>query len=525
MSIYETLQTGQDMSQELAQQTAHVASTYPRTEGTAELVETLNTVVEMAESSDLEQRATAVVVLGRVAAPYLIERTRQVTSGAPEQIKEGVGEIARDARLMRRLYDSTSDLALSSLKGDAPTKPAQEVAENVFRGGPLIAKIGQSLPGIVKGKDDARSEYIREVGRYMQEGVSLPQQDELPKLAQTVPEDLTLDGVVSSASVAHILRVKDANGTTLAQKVPRPNFDQAMTDNVRAYVVASDVVDSFMKRNAPEASTAEFDRVRSVLPFLLNVLEKDIRGELDFEREAALQTRAREALQGSNVHVPQVLPQYTTKSRIVMEYMPGVRIEDAPVDPRHIKNLGVMSVRLWKAGLMHGDMHPGNIKAAPDDSGDLNVYDWGRTIERRPGMVKNLGKFIGALVRKDPAKIAAAYHAIQSPDHRQASLAQTQAVAEDVIASIQARRADRPYRGIKRIATETNAALQGLTIGMGVRHQSSLNADYLALMRSSASLATLVKDVLRQPAYGARQKVAAIGGATAGIVGEMLKKR
>lgn len=525
MSIYETLQTGQDMSRVLAEQTAYVASTYPRTEGTDELVGTLNTVIEMAESPDLEQRATAVIVLGRVAAPYAIDRTRQLAGGTPEEVKEGVGEIARDARLMRQLYSSTADLALSSVKGGVPTKPAPEVAEAVFRGGPLIAKIGQSLPGIVKGQDSPRADYIRNVGRYMQEGVSLPQDDELPELAKTVPEGLALDGVISSASVAHILRVKDAQGTVFAQKVPRPNFDQAMTDNVRAYVVATDVVDTFMRRSAPEGSTAEFDRVRNVLPFLLSVLEKDIRSELDFEREAALQTRAREALQDSNIHVPEVLPQHTTHSRIVMEYMPGQRIEDAPIDPRHLKNLGVMTVRLWKAGLVHGDMHPGNIKAAPNESGDLFVYDWGRTIERQPGMIKNLGTYMWALMRKDPAKIATAYHAIQSRDHHMASVAETQAVAEDVVASIQDRRQTSPYRGIKRVAVETNAALQGLTIGMGVRHQSSLNSDYLAFMRSSASLATLVKDVLKQPGYGVRQKVAAAGGLAKAVTTELLRKR
>lgn len=524
MSIYETLQTGHDMSRQLAEQTAHVASTYPRTEGTEDLVGTLNTVVEMAESPSFEQRATAVVVLGRIATPYLTDRVRQVAVGAPEQAKEGIGEIAHDAQLIYRLYDSTSDLLLSSLKGGAPTKPAQEVAEAVFRGGPLIAKMGQSLPGIVKGKVDERSNYIRDVGRYMQEGVSLPQEHELPALAKTVPEDATLDGVISSASVAHILRLKDAQGRVLAQKVPRPNFDQAMTDNVRAYVVASDVVDSFMKRNSPTMSAAEFDRVREVLPFLLNVLESDIRSELDFEREADMQARAHEALRGSGVHVPEVLPQYTNQKRIVMEYMPGKRIEDAPVDPRHLKNLGVMCVRLWKAGLVHGDMHPGNIKAATDKSGDLIAYDWGRTIERSPGMIKNLSTYMWALARKDPAKIATAYHAIQSPDHKQASVAEVQSVAEDVITSIKGRRQSSPHRGIKRLAVEANAALQGLTIGMGVRHQSSINSDYLAFMRSSASLATLVKDVLKQPAYGMRQKAAAVGGFAKAIATELRRK-
>ena len=113
------------------------------------------------------------------------------------------------------------------------------------------------------------------------------------------------------------------------------------------------------------------------------------RGELQFEREAAIQARfAQRTLHGAVWRVPQVVS--ATERVIEMDYVPGaVTILRAaghfhardPLSYRRAlarKFLFAVLSQVFIHQEVHGDLHPGNVLV--DGSGMLHLIDWGNTV-------------------------------------------------------------------------------------------------------------------------------------------------
>ncbi|MGF7228935.1 MAG: AarF/UbiB family protein [Candidatus Saccharibacteria bacterium] len=494
-----------ELSTTIIGQTADLALSYPAKGSTEELLATITEIIDMTAVEPSDNVAVVACVTLDILKPYIAKRLTEVDIYDGPATVERLAEMQADTLLMQRLYGSVAKAVEFSLKGDSDIS-TDEIAERLFTMGPIFVKMGQSLTGIAKKSPGPRAPFVMQIGRSLQEGIALPQEDQQAEIAATLPPELAFDSVISSASIAHVLQVHDAQGAVFASKVKRSNIEQSLTDNVRAYTVASDIVKEYLTAHAGDSALAgELARMQTILPFLLEVIRRDVYGELDFDRERRMQSRAHQATADlPGVHVPATFQELSDEGRIVMELVPGTRIEDAPAHPGHLKNLARMAGTLWKKGLIHGDMHAGNIKAAPDGSGDVVVYDWGRTIERSPRMMRNLGSFLLAAARKKPEAIAKAYVAIQSPNHEQVSVKDATIVAKDTVDAFYLQQSTKKRSRLQKINYETNAIMQSFLITLGIRHQTAMNADYLALMKSSAALGTIVGDELSKPYYGQR---------------------
>lgn len=166
-------------------------------------------------------------------------------------------------------------------------------------------------------------------------------------------------------------------------------------------------------------------------PFLKAMMEQiegfieGFRGELQFEREAAVQSNFARRAQNSLVwRVPEV---YSATERVIeMEYVENsVNISRAA---QHFKPHDVLAYRrdLAKKFLftilsqifvyqeIHGDLHPGNVMV--DREGRLHLIDWGNTIQLAGKILPVLHYLKGAMVA-DPDMLTDALIAISTdPD-------------------------------------------------------------------------------------------------------------
>ncbi|RFU43647.1 AarF/ABC1/UbiB kinase family protein, partial [Actinomadura logoneensis] len=128
--------------------------------------------------------------------------------------------------------------------------------------------------------------------------------------------------------------------------------------------------------------------------------------QLDFRAEAANLARLREALADEpGVLVPAPLPRWCDDDVVAMEFVPGLdRRAPAPVPPDGRRARATTLVRavyrlLFVGGLVHVDLHQGNVYFLPD----------GRVVLLDAGLVRRFGararhgfaEFFGGMVRGD----------------------------------------------------------------------------------------------------------------------------
>jgi predicted unusual protein kinase regulating ubiquinone biosynthesis (AarF/ABC1/UbiB family) len=132
---------------------------------------------------------------------------------------------------------------------------------------------------------------------------------------------------------------------------------------------------------------------------LLEELRTRVAEELDYEMEAASQQAFADAYRGDpDIYVPNVIA--GTRHVLVSDWMDGTPlaqiINDGTQEQRN--RAGTLLARFLfsgpaRAGLLHGDPHPGNFRLM--DDGRLGVLDFG-AVDRLPG---GLPPFFGRLLR------------------------------------------------------------------------------------------------------------------------------
>ena len=157
----------------------------------------------------------------------------------------------------------------------------------------------------------------------------------------------------------------------------------------------------------------------------IDVFIEGFRGELQFQREAEIQSRFSKRSKSSLVwSVPAV---YTATERIIeMEYVEdAVNISKAciqfkPFDPIEYqrtlakKLLYIILTQVFVYQEIHGDLHPGNVMV--DRAGHLHLIDWGNTIHLAGKVAPILSYLKGAMVA-DPDAMTDALISISTDVH------------------------------------------------------------------------------------------------------------
>jgi predicted unusual protein kinase regulating ubiquinone biosynthesis (AarF/ABC1/UbiB family) len=157
----------------------------------------------------------------------------------------------------------------------------------------------------------------------------------------------------ASASLGQVHRAVAHDGTRLAAKLQYPDMQSA----VEADLTQLRVVFALHARMNPAVETGE----------ILKEIAARLREELDYDLEAR-HTALYGAIfaDGTNIRVPRVLPELSTKRLLTMTWLEGRRLMDykaAPVEHRNA--IARAMFRAWwypfsHYGVIHGDPHLGN---------------------------------------------------------------------------------------------------------------------------------------------------------------------
>jgi len=147
-------------------------------------------------------------------------------------------------------------------------------------------------------------------------------------------------------------------------------------------------LDLFLLQNYGRAVDAICKVLTEQIPYHANFINAFAKGsymELDYENEAANQLRFKSELERRrcNVIVPDVLPQYTTRKVICMEWIEGTKLVDSPREQiRTLIPVGVelFLTQLLDIGAFHADPHPANLYVTKDGQ-KLCLLDFGLCAE------------------------------------------------------------------------------------------------------------------------------------------------
>lgn len=187
-------------------------------------------------------------------------------------------------------------------------------------------------------------------------------------------------------------------GRDVVVKVLRPGVEAVVDRDVR---VARRIVDWVYAR-FPHHHVLGFRVV-------LDEFDVHVREEMDFVREGMQCTRMRARFADEpRLRIPEVMTELTRREVLVLEYLPGTRIDElddriarGTINPRTLVETLIESYArmMLRDGVFHADPHPGNLLV--DDAGRIVLLDFGMVIDVSVATRKNLFDTIIAAIRRD----------------------------------------------------------------------------------------------------------------------------
>ncbi len=234
--------------------------------------------------------------------------------------------------------------------------------------GPVYVKLGQMLstrPDLV-GKECAE-----ELSRLQDQVPPFPfsqtrqilEQDLHGTLEELFQEFQEEPVAAASLSQGYLARLKD--GTPVFVKVQRPHILKSIRSDMGVLTFLAEQ----LHQGNPELRFL-------MLPRIVRHFRQSLEEEADFQGETGNLLRFAQQFQGnSKVVVPKIYPRYCSNHVLTMEYIQGIKLDQVPalqeagLDPQVLcENLtDLMLQQFFTHGFFHGDPHPGNLFALPDN--------------------------------------------------------------------------------------------------------------------------------------------------------------
>jgi ubiquinone biosynthesis protein len=207
---------------------------------------------------------------------------------------------------------------------------------------------------------------------------------------------------IASASLAQVHAARLIDGRRCAVKVQYPGIEGIVRADLRNLAFILRVL-AWLEH--------DFD-----FRILTREAFKYIPMELDFEHEAQnCETIAHNLASRSDVVVPRVYGEFTTRRVLVMELVDGIKVTDvaalerAGIDKHAVaqKLMEVFCEQVLRDGFFHADPHPGNVMVQPGPK--LVLLDFGLAKDFPPRFREGIVRLTFSILISDQAGIAAAF--------------------------------------------------------------------------------------------------------------------
>ena len=165
---------------------------------------------------------------------------------------------------------------------------------------------------------------------------------------------------IGAASIGQVYEAKLINGRDVIVKIQRPNIEKTINSDIE---ILKGMIEGLKEFNKDRR--VDIDLIKIVDEFHTQLLR-----ELDYNFEAINAIKFKKMFEDSTeVHIPEIYNDYTTKRILVMEKVIGVKLNDVKTiesfgwDTQNISQIGVKSLfkQVFEHGFFHADPHPGNI--------------------------------------------------------------------------------------------------------------------------------------------------------------------
>ena len=204
---------------------------------------------------------------------------------------------------------------------------------------------------------------------------------------------------ISSASVAQVHRATLRSGESVAVKIRRPDIDLLVKADVGILNRLSSIVGAL--------PGMQLIPLKSLIMELSMLLEE----QLDFQKEVAnLETFAHNFAGNRLVVIPRSYPALCTKSIITLQYIEGlVKLSDLDASSLAIRRSALVGLRalyqmVFDDGIIHADMHPGNVFFRED--GSVVLLDFGFVAHLQGDIFQDFRDFFLGLVANNGRRCA-----------------------------------------------------------------------------------------------------------------------
>jgi len=302
--------------------------------------------------------------------------------------------------LLRRFFVGNSDNKEANQE-----KQAVWLKEKLIQLGPTFIKMGQSMG---TRADLLPLPFVKELGTLVDQVPPFPNdvafariEHELGRKINEVYSEFELEPV-AAASLGQVYRARLHSGEEVAVKVQRPNLEAT----IKGDIVILKKVANFAERFPQLNENADWSG-------MLREFDSTIHEEMDYAAEGKNAERFRDNFKNwSNVHVPTIYWNATTKKVLTMEFIHGTKVTDLDeqarrnISPAKVNRLLIKTYlkQLLEDGFFHADPHPGNLLVMPD--GRVAFFDFGMVGRITPELQAKMIDAFFHVVDKDPGGIA-----------------------------------------------------------------------------------------------------------------------
>lgn len=334
--------------------------------------------------------------------------TQKVLSKSPRWQQSKLSPMMRQWEIFVVIFNFFLGLGWDKLirnnSSERRQKRARWLVKNLLELGPTFIKIGQSLSTRV---DLIPFEYIQELSQ-LQDRVPPFNSDEAIKVIETELgqsiDELFKDFKsipLASASLGQVHLAKLYTGEEVVVKVQRTGLE-------KIFNLDFEILYSLIRLLNRYFSNFRQYQLEAIYKEFFELLFQ----EIDYIREGKNAERFRKNFKRySQIKVPKVYWKYTTKKILVLEYLPGIKVDDrttlkhSRIDLDNIIQLGICSYlkQLLIDGFFQSDPHPGNM--AVSQRGELIFYDFGSMAEVNLMAKEQMIQTFFAVLKRDTDKV------------------------------------------------------------------------------------------------------------------------